>query len=131
MLSFQRALCATRAAVPHRQLFDFLLAASRHHPCLGSHHDAAHCSGPGRRRCGWPTRAASSSFYPYLKASFLTPAKQALGQTMEFKTTLKGANATAFSLRTFGPALLIVAINAVTLGFGLATLDASINAAQV
>ena len=69
-------------------------------------------------------------FYPYLKASILTPIKQALGQTMEFKTTLKGANSAAFSLRTFLPALIIVVVNAVTLGFGLATLDASINAAQ-
>jgi hypothetical protein len=69
-------------------------------------------------------------FYPYLKNSFLTPIKQVLGQTMEFKTTLKGGNAGGFNLRTFGPALIIVILNIVTFSVGLATFDTNINAAK-
>lgn len=69
-------------------------------------------------------------FYPYLKASFLTPVKQVLGQTMEFKTTLKGGNNGGFNLRTFGPALIITILNIVTFSVGLATLDTNINAAK-
>ena len=69
-------------------------------------------------------------FYPYFKASFLTPVKQVLGQTMEFKTTLKGANNSGFSLRTFGPAVLLFIINVVTFVAGALSLDANINAAK-
>lgn len=69
-------------------------------------------------------------FYPYLKNSFLTPIKQVLGQTMEFKTTLKGSNASGFSLRTFGPAILIVILNVATFSVGLSSIDANINAAK-
>jgi hypothetical protein len=69
-------------------------------------------------------------FYPYLKNSFLTPIKQVLGQTMEFKTTLKGGNNGGFNFRTFGPALLITVLNIVTFSVGLATLDKNINAAK-
>ena len=69
-------------------------------------------------------------FYPYLKASFFTPVKQLLGQTMEFKTTLKGGNSSNFSLRTFGPAIIIVVLNIVTFSVGLARFDVNINAAK-
>jgi hypothetical protein len=70
-------------------------------------------------------------FYPYLKAAILTPIKQMLGRTMEFKTTLKGAAARAQSFKVIGPALLITMINIATLITGVASFKASVNAAQV
>lgn len=69
-------------------------------------------------------------FYPYLKASFLTPVKQMLGKTMEFKTTLKGAAARAQSFKVIGPALLISLINIATFFTGIVTFNVSVNAAQ-
>lgn len=70
-------------------------------------------------------------FWPYLKASFMTPIKQMLGRTMEFKTTLKGANTRDFSLKVYGMPLLILAINIVSFLIGVITLDTQINAAKV
>lgn len=69
-------------------------------------------------------------FWPYLKASFMTPLKQVLGATMEFKTTLKGANTGGLDLKVFGIPTLIVIANAVTFIIGASTLDAQINAAK-
>jgi hypothetical protein len=56
---------------------------------------------------------------------------QVLGATMEFKTTLKGGGAGALHLKSFLPALVVLAINAVTFIVGAVTLDATINAAKV
>lgn len=69
-------------------------------------------------------------FWPYLKASFATPVKQVLGATMEFKTTLKGANRGGLDLKVFGVPTLIILANVVTFIIGAVTLDAQINAAK-
>lgn len=69
-------------------------------------------------------------FWPYLKASFSTPIKQVLGATMEFKTTLKGANKGGLDLKVFGIPCLIILANIVTFIIGAVTLDAQINAAK-
>ena len=80
----------------------------------------------------WLANASSVIlFYPYLKAAILTPIKQLLGKTMEFKTTLKGAAARAQSFKVIGPALVITAINLGTLITGAVTFRASVNAAEV
>lgn len=70
-------------------------------------------------------------FWPYLKASFMTPIKQFLGQTMEFKTTLKGANVRDFSFKVYGMPIFILAVNIVTFIIGITNLDTQINAAMV
>jgi hypothetical protein len=69
-------------------------------------------------------------FWPYLKSSFNTPIKQILGQTMEFKTTLKGTSSGGFEFKVYGMAIIILAINATTFIIGIVTLDAQINAAK-
>jgi hypothetical protein len=69
-------------------------------------------------------------FYPYLKAAILTPIKQMLGKTMEFKTTLKGSAARVQSFKVIGPAALISAINIATFFAGVITFNIAVNAAQ-
>jgi hypothetical protein len=69
-------------------------------------------------------------FYPYLKAAILTPIKQMLGKTMEFKTTLKGSAARVQSFKVIGPALLISVINIATFLAGIITFNIAVNAAQ-
>jgi hypothetical protein len=69
-------------------------------------------------------------FWPYLKAAFATPVKQVLGATMEFKTTLKGANSGGVDLKVYGVPCLIIIANIVTFIIGAVTLDAQINAAK-
>ena len=70
-------------------------------------------------------------FWPYLKASFMTPVKQLLGRTMEFKTTLKGAGAGAFSFKVYGMPIIIIIVNVASFLIGVITLDTQINAAKV
>lgn len=70
-------------------------------------------------------------FWPYLKASFMTPVKQFLGQTMEFKTTLKGANTRDFSFKVYGMPIFILTLNVVTFIIGMSYFNTRINAAMV
>ena len=70
-------------------------------------------------------------FYPYLKASILTPVKQMLGLTAQFKTTLKGgAKGVRAGLKVCIPAAIIVFINVATIIIGAITFEAQVNAPQ-
>jgi hypothetical protein len=85
----------------------------------------------GRLQALWLANNSSVIlFWPYLKASILTPIKSMLGRTMVFKTTLKGAAARNASLKVLGPSLVLVLINSVALLLGLINFNVAVNAAQ-
>ena len=72
-------------------------------------------------------------FYPYLKASILTPIKQILGITAVFKTTMKGkvGGVNIGVAKNFVPAAIFVLLNIAVVIVGAVTFEASVNAAQV